>query len=111
MGFGNVFYYDGYIIVPCADSLVVRGGHEPSVLVDKGDGVDGSQVLVILLCDLTRVDIILERRVSAMIRMVTWHTCMIFLSDMPARKMCCLSSSGWKRTTYGVFPLLKRLRH
>lgn len=36
-------------------------------------------------------------------------TCMIFLSDIPARKMFCCS--GWNRTTYGIFPLLNLFRH
>ena len=35
----------------------------------------------------------------------------IFLSDIPARKMCCLSSSGWNQTTYGVLLLLNHCRH
>ncbi len=54
---GDVFDDDGDIEFPDPHRLVVRGAHEPPVLVDKSDGVDGPQVLVILLHDVTAVDI------------------------------------------------------
>lgn len=44
-------------------------------------------------------------------RRETARTWMIFLSCIPARKMCCLSASGWKVTTCGRFPFEKALMH
>lgn len=35
----------------------------------------------------------------------------IFLSDVPATKRCCLSSSGWNLTQYGTFLLVNRALH
>lgn len=39
---GNVLDDDGNVIVPSADSLVVRSGQESPVLIDKSDGVDSA---------------------------------------------------------------------
>ena len=60
----NVLDHHGDIIVPCADRLVIRGCHEPPVLVYEGDRVDRAQMLIILLCDLSRVHIVLKTRVN-----------------------------------------------
>lgn len=58
--FGNVL--DDYrdVVVPSSDCLVIRGGQEPSVVVDPCDGVDGSQMLIVLLRDLLFPQIILQ---------------------------------------------------
>ena len=50
--------------VPGADGLVIGGGHEPSVLVNEGDCVHWSEMLVVFLGNLAGVDIILCHRLS-----------------------------------------------
>ncbi len=40
---------DGDVVLPRAQGLVVRGGDEAAVGVDEGDGVDGAEVVVVLL--------------------------------------------------------------
>jgi hypothetical protein len=57
---GNVFDDDGDIVIPPSDRLVVRSRQESSVVVDPGDGVDGSQVLIVLLRDLLLSQIVLN---------------------------------------------------
>jgi len=60
--FGDVLDDDGNIVVPSSNGLVVRGRDEPTVVVDEGDGVDGSEMLVVLLDDLIGVDVVLEEK-------------------------------------------------
>ncbi len=48
-GFGDVFDGDGDIVFPSAEALVVGGGDETAVGVTKGDCVDGTEMVVILL--------------------------------------------------------------
>ncbi len=110
---GDVLDDDRNVVVPRADRFVVRGGDKPPILVDERDSVHGPQMLVVLLHDFTGIDIILPIYVSILTRLqskcsLTW---IIFLSDMPAKKIFCLSSSGWNLITYGVLPLLNRLIH
>ena len=45
----NVFDHDGDVEFPSAHTLVVRSGDKASVVIDKGDGVDGTEMLVVLL--------------------------------------------------------------
>jgi hypothetical protein len=90
----DVLDHDGNVVVPNSDRLVVRRGDESTVVVDKVDRVDGSEVLVVLLRDVARGHIVLleERIVSeaqdGADEGLTW---MIFLSDIPARKTFCFS--------------------
>ena len=46
--------------LPHSQTLVVRCGDKLSVLVHEGDGVDCSEVSVVLLCHLSRLNIPLE---------------------------------------------------
>lgn len=59
IGLSNVLDNDGNVVVPSSNTLVVRGSDEPSVFVDESDGVDGAEMLVVLLRDLVRVGIVL----------------------------------------------------
>ena len=59
VGFGNVLDHDGYIVVPRPDGFIVRGSDKAAVFVDKGDRVDGSQVLVVFLGDVARIHVVL----------------------------------------------------
>ena len=112
---GDVFDRDRDVEIPSTNRLVIRSRNEPPILVHKSDSVDRPQVLVVLLRDLARPYVVLESETVINIDRVTFInrflTCTIFLSDIPAKNIFCLSSSGWNRTTYGIFPLLKRLRH
>lgn len=92
-------YWD--IVVPCTDRLIVRSSHESPVLVYECDGVDRSKMLVVFLDDFGSVHIILWLWSDSiqLLGAEGIHTWMIFLSDIPARKMCCLSSSGWNLIT------------
>jgi hypothetical protein len=47
--FRNVLDDDGDIVVPTTYRLVVGGRYETSVLVDKGNSVDWTQVLIVRL--------------------------------------------------------------
>ena len=58
--FGDVLDNDGDIVVPSSNGFIVRGRDESTVVVDEGDGVDGSEMLVVLLDDLIGVDVVLE---------------------------------------------------
>ena len=46
---GDEFDGHGDVVFPSAQGLVVRGGDEAAVFVDEGDGVDGAEVVVVLL--------------------------------------------------------------
>lgn len=46
-----------YLPLPNSETLVVRCAHKATVLINKRDGVDGSQVTVVLLNDLTWPDV------------------------------------------------------
>ena len=58
--FCNILDDNGDVIVPSSNGLVVRGGDESSVVIDKGDGVDGSEMLVVSLHNLVCSCIILK---------------------------------------------------
>lgn len=58
---GDVFDDNGDVVVPNADRLVIRSGNKSTILVDECNGVHGSQMLVVLLGDLRRVHVVLER--------------------------------------------------
>jgi hypothetical protein len=107
----DVFNHDRNVKIPCSDRLVVGSRHKSPIFVDKRNSVHWSQVLIVFLGDLTTVDIVLKKSLRTFHRRSSFHTCIIFLSDIPARNRFCLSSSGWKRTTYGILPLLNRCRH
>ena len=59
MRFGNVFddYWD--IVVPSTYRLVVGGGNETTILIDEGNSVDRSEMLIVSLDDLVRSQIVL----------------------------------------------------
>jgi len=61
---GNVLDDDRNVEVPRSDSFIIGGRHESTILVDEGDRVDRSQVLVILLSDFSRVHVVLQRTVN-----------------------------------------------
>ena len=115
----DVFNRDRDVEIPGPNRLVIRSRDKPPILVHEGDSVHRPKVLIVLLRDLACPYVVLKdvrqllitRIKSATLMMIETLTCTIFLSDIPARKMFCLSLSGWNRTTYGIFPLLKRLRH
>lgn len=97
---GDIFDCDRDIEIPCTNSLVVGCSNEPSVLVHESNGVDWSQVLIIFLRDLACSYVILggQADVNDVNRegdpTAEKLTCTIFLSDIPAKKIFCLSSSG-----------------
>ena len=53
-GVGDVLHVHGDVPLPDAETLVVRGGDEPAVLVHERDGVDGAQMTVVLLDNVAR---------------------------------------------------------
>lgn len=57
--FGNVFYHNWNIEIPCSDGLIVGCRHKSPILIDECDGVYRSKVLVVFLCNLARVYVIL----------------------------------------------------
>mmetsp|Transcript_1671 Transcript_1671/g.4465 ORF Transcript_1671/g.4465 Transcript_1671/m.4465 type:complete len:464 (-) Transcript_1671:86-1477(-) len=61
-GVRDVFDGHSNVPLPYEDLLVVRGGDHlgpsPPPLVDKGDGVDGGQMMIVLLGDLSRRGIV-----------------------------------------------------
>jgi len=73
VGFCNVLDDDGYVIVPGADSFIVRGGDKPTIFVDKCDRIDGTQVLVVFLRDVARIHIVLRGRVRAGCEETRWR--------------------------------------
>ena len=95
MRLGDVLDYHGNIEVPSSYSLIIRCRHKPSILVDEGDGVDRTKMLIVLLSNFARIYVILKENGQMIVQRVgKFLTCMIFLSDIPAKNMCCLSSSG-----------------
>ena len=54
------FYRHGDIEFPCAERLVVGGGDEAAVLVAEGDGVDGAEVVVVLLGHFAGARVVLD---------------------------------------------------
>lgn len=57
---GDILDHDRDIIVPRTNRLVVTRRHESSVLVNKGDGVDRPEMLVVFLCDFSCAEIVLR---------------------------------------------------
>lgn len=57
---GDVLDDDWNIVVPGSDTLIVRSRQESTVVVHKGDGVDRTKMLIILLGDLVRIGIVLN---------------------------------------------------
>lgn len=57
---GNVLDHDRDIKLPGTHRLVVRGRHEPAVVVHECDGVDRAQMLVVLLRDIAGLRIVLD---------------------------------------------------
>ena len=47
------FDWYGNIEIPYPHRLVIRTGNEPPILIDESDRVDWSQVLIVLLSDLS----------------------------------------------------------
>lgn len=61
-GIRNQFDRHGNIKVPHAHRLVVARRDEATVVIDEGDGVDRSEVLIVLLGDLAGTDVVLRER-------------------------------------------------
>ena len=59
VGLGNVLDNNWNVIIPSSNRFVVGRRHESSILVDEGNGVDRSQVLVVCLDYLVRSCIVL----------------------------------------------------
>jgi hypothetical protein len=59
MWLGDVLDHHRDIEIPGTDRFVIRRRDEPPVVVDEGDRVHGTQVLVVLLSDLARVHVVL----------------------------------------------------
>ena len=57
--FSDVFYHNGNIKVPGSDRLVVGCHHELSVLIHERDRINQLQMLIIFLCNLSRIYVIL----------------------------------------------------
>lgn len=108
----NVFYDHGNVPIPCSNSLIVRCCDKPLVVVHKSNCIHWSQMLIILLRYLSTVNVILIHELDKLIKdRIIGLTWIIFLSDMPARKMCCLSSSGWNLIQKGILPFPNRAMH
>jgi hypothetical protein len=60
MWLSDVLDDNRYVKVPCSYGFVIRCGHETPVLVNEGDGINGAQVLIVLLSDLACVHVILD---------------------------------------------------
>ena len=56
---GDVLDHNRNVVVPRADSLVVGGGYESTILIYKRDGVHWAQVLIVFLDNLPRIHVIL----------------------------------------------------
>lgn len=61
--FGDVLDDDRNVVIPHTHSFVVRSGDESSIVVDKVDGVDRSQMLVVFLGDFSGIHVVLMGRV------------------------------------------------
>ena len=61
-GLGDVLDYNRNVIVPCANRLVIRGSHKSPVFVYECNRIDRSQMLVVFLYNLSRIDIVLKTR-------------------------------------------------
>ncbi len=55
--FGDVFDGDRDVVVPGSEGFVVRGGHEAAVFVNEGDGIDGCEMMVVFLDNITSTDV------------------------------------------------------
>lgn len=55
----NILDDNRNIKVPCSNGLVVGSRNKSSVVINKGNGIDGAQMLVILLGNLPGIDIVL----------------------------------------------------
>ena len=60
VGFSDEFDGDVDVEFPCAKGLVVRGGDETAIFIAEGDGVYGSEMVVVFLGHLARAGIVLE---------------------------------------------------
>ena len=92
VGFGDEFNRNRNIEFPSSQRLVVGGCDEAAVFVDKGDGVDGLQMVVIFLGHSPRTGVVLH---DFLVR----HTCEelvgaggIGLDDV--RDTCCTDTRG-----------------
>lgn len=75
MGLGDVLDHDRDIEVPGSYRFIIRGRDKPSVFVNEGNRVHRPQVLIVLLCDFTRVHIILQRSLISQSRKPTTDDC------------------------------------
>lgn len=78
---GDVLDHDRDIIVPCTNRLVVTRRHESSIFVNERDGVDGSKMLVVFLCDFSSAEIVLWTQVSVF----SDKTCATHLNNLLVR--------------------------
>lgn len=60
IGLGNVLDHHRNIVIPNTNRFVVRSRNEPAVFVDKRDGVNRSQMLIIFLGYLSGIHIVLQ---------------------------------------------------
>jgi len=67
---GDVLDYHGNIEVPSSYSLIIRCRHKPSVLVDEGDGVDRTKMLIVLLSNFARIYVILKENGQMIFRVL-----------------------------------------
>jgi len=51
---------DWDVVIPDQHLLVVGGGHDSAIVVNEKDGVDGAEVVVVLLNDIAFPDVILD---------------------------------------------------
>ncbi len=56
----DVLDNDRDVKVPCAYRFIIRSRDESSVLVDEGDSIDGAEMLIVFLGNVTRIHIILD---------------------------------------------------
>ena len=59
--FCDIFDHDWDVKVPCTYGLVIGRRHEPPVVINEGDSVHRTEMLVVFLGNLARVHIILHK--------------------------------------------------
>jgi hypothetical protein len=57
--FSDIFDHDRDVIIPNTNCFIVRSGDKPPVLVDECDCIDRTQMLIVLLCDFSRIHVVL----------------------------------------------------
>ena len=74
MGFGDILDYNWDIEIPGPYSFIIGGCYKSSILIHESDCVDGTQMLVIFLRDLTRVHVVLSVDICQPNAVAIWNS-------------------------------------